>query len=207
MVVSFVHFYSLLLQKNSFEGLGIAISHQQLTHSSQSVSSSLSILVPLLSNLLKTNEPQKVLDASTKELPLIKIRGEELTKMYHDFKGPGNIPKDKMWKIHTDYSDQYLSDILNVATDESMITKRFATACYPEHGVPLILYFLHKNSFDFKSSLLANANAGGDNVHRGMILGLLVGAVTKNIPKELKSGLLKHKEIEKEINEFVKFCG
>lgn len=195
-----------LVSKSSFEGLGIAISHQQLTHSSQSVSASLGLLVPLLENLLCTDEPLKVLSESAKKLPLIKISGEELTKMYHDFNGPGNIPKDEMYKIHTQYSDEYLSDLLQKATDESMITKRFATACYPEHGLPLILYFLHKNSFDFKASLLDNANAGGDNVHRGMILGLLAGAVTKDIPKELKTGLVEYEELKKEIDDFVEFC-
>jgi ADP-ribosylglycohydrolase len=195
-----------LTTKSSYEGLGIAISHQQLTHSSQNVSSALGTLVPLLTKLLNGNDPLKLLNEYAKEISLIKIHGKDLSKRYFEANGPGNIPKDQMWQIHTEYSNQYLSEILPSATDESMITNRFATSCYPEHGVPLIIYFLNKNKFDFKSSLLDNANAGGDNVHRGMILGLLAGASAKEIPEELKTDLKKYVEIKKEINDFVKFC-
>lgn len=195
-----------LTSKSSYEGLGIAISHQQLTHRSQNVSSALGVLIPILRDLLHGKDPLELIDEYAKQIPLIKIHGKDLSKIYFESNGPGNIPKDKMWKIHTEYSDKYLSEILKSATDENMITSRFSTACYPEHGLPLIMYFLNKNSFDFTSSLLDNANAGGDNVHRGMILGLLAGATTKNIPKPLKDGLKNYKEIKKEINDFVEFC-
>ena len=194
-----------LLSQSSYEGQGIAITHQELTHRSQNVSSALTVLVPFLADLLHDNEPLKLLNQYTKRVPLIKIHGEELTKMYHDYKGPGNIPKELMWQIHTEFSDQFLDEILPNATDEEMITKRFATACYPEHGIPLILYFLYKNRFDFTSSLFDNANAGGDNVHRGMILGLLAGSVT-DVPESLKKGLMEYETIQKEIDGFVKFC-
>lgn len=195
-----------LISKNSYEGLGSAISHQQLTHRSENVSSALAVLVPFLAYLLRGDEPAELLNEFAKQLPLIKIHGEELTKIYHDFNGPGNIPKEQMWKIHTEFSDKYLDAILPTATDKSMITTRFATACYPEHGVPLIFYFLYKNSFDFSASLFDNANAGGDNVHRGMILGLLSGAAAKQIPKSLKTGLAEYETIKREIDDFVKFC-
>ncbi len=194
-----------LLKKSSFEALGTAISHQQLTHRSEEISSSLGLLVPFLTDLLQGCSAEDLLQKFTRQIPLIKIHGEELTKMYHDYQGPSNIPKEMMWKIHTEFSDEYLSDILPTATDESMIGKRFATACYPEHGVPLIFYFLHKNRFDFTSSLFDNANAGGDNVHRGMILGMISGAVTP-VPEVLKKGLKEYKSIKKEISDFVKLC-
>jgi len=195
-----------LTANSSYEGLGIAVSHQQLTHSSQNVSSALGTLVPLLNKLLQGDNPLELLNESAKEISLIKIHGKDLSKKYFEAHGPGNIPKDQMWQIHTEYSGEYLNEILADATDESMITNRFATACYPEHGVPLIYYFLNKNKFDFTSSLLDNANAGGDNVHRGMILGLLAGASTKEIPEELKIGLKDYMKIDKEINDFVGFC-
>ncbi|WP_345980861.1 ADP-ribosylglycohydrolase family protein [Sulfurimonas sp. HSL3-2] len=195
-----------LLCKSSYEGLGVALTHQELTHRSQNVSSALGVLVPFLADLLHGDEPMRLLGVYAKQVPLIKIHGSELTKMYHDHQGPGNIPKELMWKIHTEFSDEYLDKILSSATDENMITKRFATACYPEHGVPLILYFLYKNRFDFNSSLFDNANAGGDNVHRGMILGLLSGASSKEISESLKRGLKEYTEIKDEIYAFTEFC-
>lgn len=195
-----------MLSKSSYEGLGVALEHQQLTHRSRSISSALSILVPFLNDIFNNEEPRKTFNKYANKIPLIKIHGEDLTKMYHDYKGPKNIPKEKMWEIHTLYSNQYLDEILQNATDEQMISKRFATACYPEHGLPLLFYFLYKNNFNFKTSLYDNANAGGDNVHRGMILGLLSGAVNDIIPESLKEGLNDYEAIKYEIDKFIKLC-
>lgn len=54
--------------------------------------------------------------------------------------------------------------------------------------------------------MYANANAGGDNVHRGMILGLLLGAASKNISVSLKKGLVEYETINKEIEKFAEYC-
>jgi len=57
-------------------------------------------------------------------------------------------------------------------------------------------------------ALLANANVGGENVHRGSLLGAVLGArvVDENgssLPAELKEGLHHKEEIGKEIDSFV----
>ncbi len=194
-----------ILAKEPYQGFGQAISHQQLTHRSENVSSALGVLVPLLHALLRGEGPQETISDYAKNVRLIKISGEDLSKTYRAHKGPGNIPKDQMWSIHTEFSDQYLdvNRVLTEYSDEEIIGKLFATACYPEHGLPLLLCLLQRNNTDFKASLLANANAGGDNVHRGMILGLLAGACNTAIPDELKSGLLAYNELKKEIRDFV----
>ena len=195
-----------LLAKEPYKGLGVAVTHQQLTHRSENVASALGVLVPLLHALVKGEEAMKTVSRYAKEVRLIKISGEELTKMYHDHQGPGNIPKETMWKIHTDFSDENLDleRILETYPDGEIIGKLFSTACYPEHGLPLLLCLMQRNRGDLKASLLANTNAGGDNVHRGMILGLLAGAAAAEIPEEFKRGLSDHTGIEKEIKAFVK---
>ncbi len=193
-----------LTAKSSYDGVGIAIDHQNLTHRSQNISSALAQLVPLLFDLINDNSPMDSLNSTVEDIALVKLHGFELSKKYANAMGPANIPKDEMWKIHTEFTDERLSELLPNATDENMITTRFATACYPEHGIPLILYFLYKNSFNFKQSILDNANAGGDNVHRGMILGALAGASSEEIPKDLKMGLKAYEDIKNEIDEFVK---
>lgn len=194
-----------IFAKEPYQGLGLAISHQQLTHRSENVSSALGVLIPLLHALIKGEDPLEVISKYGKRVRLIKISGEELSKTYRVHKGPGNIPKDQMWKIHTEFSNQYLdvNSILEAYSDEEIVGKLFATACYPEHGLPLLLCLLQRNKADFKTSLFANANAGGDNVHRGMILGLLAGACTTEIPYKLKSGLLAYDELKNEIRDFV----
>jgi len=75
-------------------------------------------------------------------------------------------------------------------------------ACYPEHGLPLLLYLAKNHNLDVETTLLANANAGGDNVHRGMILGLIVGAASDERPEHLLHGLIAFEELQKEIEEF-----
>ena len=193
-----------LSAQSSYDGVGIAVDHQNLTHRSQNVSSALSQLVPLLFDLINDDSPMDALDNATQNISLVKIHGAELSKKYAAAMGPRNIPKDKMWKIHTEFTDEHLSEILPKATDENMITTRFATSCYPEHGIPLILYFLFKNNFDFKKSILDNANAGGDNVHRGMILGVLAGASSEEISEDLKTALKDYENIKNEIDQFIK---
>ena len=41
---------------------------------------------------------------------------------------------------------------------------------------PALLFMVYKYSDDFEKGILANANAGGDNVALGSILGAILGA-------------------------------
>jgi hypothetical protein len=86
--------------------------------------------------------------------------------------------------------------------EPAVINQLFATACYPEYGLPLIVYFAKAHNLDVKSALLANANGGGDNVHRGMVLGILVGATKEEIPQHFKQGLITFDELQTEIEDF-----
>jgi len=58
---------------------------------------------------------------------------------------------------------------------------------------------------DLEQILLANANIGGENVHRGAVLGALLGASAgrTGIPDHLVYGLKDAAAIEKEIDAFV----
>lgn len=87
-------------------------------------------------------------------------------------------------------------------SETEVIRHVLATACYPEHGLPLLLYLAKNHNLDVETTLLANANAGGDNVHRGMILGLIVGAASDELPEHLLHGLIAFEELQKEIEEF-----
>ena len=84
-------------------------------------------------------------------------------------------------------------------SEPEVINRLFAAACYPEHGLPLLLYFAKAHNVDVESALLANANAGGDNVHRKMVLGILVGAANKELPEQVKQGMIAFDELQTEI--------
>ena len=61
-------------------------------------------------------------------------------------------------------------------TDEEVVGRRLSTACYVEDSVPSVLYLALKYHDRPEEALIANTNLGGDNVHRGAVLGALLGA-------------------------------
>lgn len=63
----------------------------------------------------------------------------------------------------------------------------------------------HKYSGSIEQALLANANCGGENVHRGIVLGALFGAAEgyKAIDPKWIKGLKDHSTIEAVVEEFV----
>lgn len=58
---------------------------------------------------------------------------------------------------------------------------------------------------EFEKGVLANANAGGENVHRGIVVGALLGARAGRsaLPLNLVNGLAAADEIVREVDEFV----
>jgi ADP-ribosylglycohydrolase len=60
--------------------------------------------------------------------------------------------------------------------DEAVIGPRFSSACYLEDSVPSVLYLALKYHDRPEAALIANTNLGGENVHRGSVLGCLLGA-------------------------------
>lgn len=66
---------------------------------------------------------------------------------------------------------QWLGD-----ADEAVVGRRLSTACYVEDSVPSLLYLALKYHDRPEQGLVANTNLGGDNVHRGAVLGALLGA-------------------------------
>lgn len=68
-----------------------------------------------------------------------------------------------------------------------------------------MLHFAFKYGGDFESCMLANANAGGENVARGQTVGALLGCAhgASRIPEHLKTGLKDCDKITKDIEAFV----
>ncbi len=190
---------------SSYQGLGLAIEHQNITHRSENVASTLGILVPLLNALLTGSDPRKTISAYAKPIRIPRVTGRELFDAYRNHNGPGNIPKDEMWKLHTELTDTPfdIDRFVRKHTDQDVIARLIATACYPEHGLPLLLYLAWSRNLDIAEALLANVNAGGDNVHRGMILGLILGAASDDIPEHLMKGLTAYDDLKNEIEAFI----
>lgn len=61
-------------------------------------------------------------------------------------------------------------------TDEQVVGACLSTACYVQDSVPAVLYLALKYHDHPEDGLVANTNLGGENVHRGSVLGCLLGA-------------------------------
>ena len=75
--------------------------------------------------------------------------------------------------------------------DEVVVGRRVSAACYIADAFPAALYLAWKYAGDFEAGVIANTNLGGDNCHRGAVLGALLGAAsgTAGIPARFMTGI------------------
>ena len=85
-------------------------------------------------------------------------------------------------------------------SDFDVIGGRFSPACYISGSWPGVLYLAYRYLEDPLSGLLANANLGGDNVHRGFVLGTILGAASGETLDELFKQLVDREALEKELD-------
>ena len=72
--------------------------------------------------------------------------------------------------------------------DRMVVGRQLTPACYLPDSFTASLYLAWKYHDDFTSAIIANARCGGDNAHRGVVVGALLGAAQK-IPDHWLSGL------------------
>ena len=183
--------------------------HGALTHRSENVAAALGVTVPLLQDLLDGQAMADAAPRRARSIRVPRITGEAMFALYRESRGPGNIPSRKMWELHVDLSDDPFDLDRWVAENavEEVVLKQLGTACYPEHGLPLSFFLAASAGYEPRASLLANANAGGDNVHRGAVLGLLVGAGVETFPESLIEGLADAETLGEEIRAFAAVAG
>lgn len=90
-------------------------------------------------------------------------------------------------------------------SDLSVIGGQLSPACYIDQSFPAVLYLAARYHGDIESALIANAGVGGDNCHRGAVLGAILGAALgfDAIPARWIDGLRARAELEAEIDAFV----
>lgn len=196
-----------MLSETPFVGIGMALEHQVLTHRSELVGSALAVCVPLLFDLLSGQDPKTVFEAATRQINKPDIRGEDLLAKYRDAKGPNNIPDDEMWALHMNLTSEPLdlTQLLD-AGEQAVIRTELGTICYVEHGLPMMIFLAAHEGYDLRKTLLLNVNAGGDNVNRGMPLGLLMGAAAGEVPRDLRDGLADAEGLAGEIDAFAEIA-
>lgn len=84
--------------------------------------------------------------------------------------------------------------------DRQVVGSIFSSACYISDAWPVVLYFAYKYRHNPWQGLLANTNVGGDNVHRGMVLGTMLGMLTNSIAEQWFDKLVDYEGISQEIS-------
>lgn len=69
-----------------------------------------------------------------------------------------------------------LSEIMpRIHSDNDVVGRLFSSACYITDSWPSVLYLAYKYCAKPEAGLMSNTNLGGDNVHRGAVLGVIFG--------------------------------
>jgi ADP-ribosyl-[dinitrogen reductase] hydrolase len=72
--------------------------------------------------------------------------------------------------------------------DQVVIGRVLSPACYIPDAFPAALFLAWRYARDFRGGVCSNAQVGGDNCHRGAVVGSLL-AVAAGIPEDLLDGL------------------
>lgn len=88
-------------------------------------------------------------------------------------------------------------------SDFDVIGGRFSPACYISGSWPGVLYLAYRYLENPLQGLTANANLGGDNVHRGFVLGTILGAATGLSLDSLYAQLVDHDSLDEELQDLL----
>lgn len=122
-----------------------------------------------------------------------------------------NPNDDDFQQAFNEFSQQTIRRLPNSRVDDASTM----SACYLSSSLPglvdMIAKYLPTTGSDSVGDrvwqgLLANANIGGENVHRGSVMGAVLGARAglDRMPPQLVKGLHPLSELEKEIDDFVR---
>lgn len=202
------------------------------THNSENVSEAARVLCPLVVDLVRTTVPpdasydgdpaepdlekdgthmidprRRLILQAARAMQLPAVTGASLLKRYNEARGPGNIPKDEMYQLHTARRPTVLDPSLYMnVPDEHVIGRQgfVGTVCYTEHGVPAVLFLAYKYFDSPETALIRNANLLGDSTSRGALLGCILGAAHggKCWPDQFVEGLRESNDIQQEAAAF-----
>ena len=91
--------------------------------------------------------------------------------------------------------------------DMHVVGSLYSPACYISGSWPSVLYLAYKYAAEPKQALLVNTNLGGDNVHRGAVLGAILGLINAATIDEFFDQLADQELISAEISQLLAGSG
>lgn len=182
-----------LLSKHPVERVQeVCCTHVRLTHPDDGLLKVVTQYVVLLNNLLMNSLPR------TQEM----VPDESTSAVTH------SCIVEQFVQAATVIPGVNLDNYLNVAvSDSSVVGGQYSTACYITDSWPSVCYLAAKYYTTPGKALLINTNLGGENAHRGSVLGSMVGLVDGQYDKSLFEQLLHREAILQEVQQFsAKFC-
>jgi len=116
--------------------------------------------------------------------------GDALARMLCETAAGGDL-REAIFRYGADWFSKRKAENWSREPDEVVIGRRLSPACYIEDAFPASLYLAWKYANDFEAGVIANTNVGGDNCHRGAVVGALLGAAagTAGIPARFLAGI------------------
>ena len=93
-----------------------------------------------------------------------------------------------------------------VKDDKEVIGNKFSSACYIEGSWPGTLYLAYRYPDDIQKALISNTHLGGDNVHRGCVLGVILGLINGETIDSWYDNLIGKIEISQEIEDLLQLA-
>lgn len=113
---------------------------------------------------------------------------ETLVRILHAIAG-GTHLKDAIEREGEGWFSAHQAQAWTRLTDDIVVGEELSPACYIGDAFPAALYIAWKYAEDFSAGVEANAMVGGDNCHRGAVVGALLGAAN-GVPKRWLANLL-----------------
>ncbi|MFM8809494.1 MAG: ADP-ribosylglycohydrolase family protein [Chthoniobacterales bacterium] len=120
---------------------------------------------------------------------LVETAARDLTKMLIAIIN-GTGVRESIEKFGNGWVGRKKLEAWSAQRDEEVIGAVLSPACYLEDSFPASLFLAWKYADNLEAALIANTNLGGDNCHRGIVVGSLVGAGGAPVPERWERGLL-----------------
>lgn len=182
-----------------------------VTHDTPSMGALVTI-APLALALLQS-KPLKFVQKQCKEHILLTHPDDTLLKVVDSYvllldtllnRNEDESVEDVLIKAANVIPGTKLENLLNTNKEDSYVLgNKYSLACYITDSWPSVCYLASKYYKNPKKALLTNTNLGGENAHRGSVLGTIVGLASSKFDEDLYKSLARYDELHIQIDKYL----